>query len=197
MNDAGEFTSEAGPDLEGLSVLGEGNLKCIEKLKASGALVKVHPTRHTHTHSARLTHSPECIQNASDCTLLTVLRVHCELQVEDYVHKYPYDWRSKKPTIFRATSQWFASVDGFRADALSAIDSVKWMPEIGRNRITAMTQSRSDWCISRQRTWGVPIPVFYHKVRSPPSMPFHALPRPCLTLPIFSITPGHCGGVAE
>lgn len=87
------------------------------------------------------------------------------LHHEAYYHSYPHCWRHKTPIIFRATPQWFISMDqaGLRAQALAEIKQVQWVPEWGQNRIEAMVENRPDWCISRQRTWGVPLALFVHK----------------------------------
>ena len=94
--------------------------------------------------------------------MVELLRDHGALLGEQvYRHSYPHCWRSKTPVVFRAVEQFFIRVDALRGRALKAIEEVKWLPPWGRNRIYGTVESRPDWCISRQRSWGVPLPIFY------------------------------------
>ncbi|XP_071376206.1 isoleucine--tRNA ligase, mitochondrial isoform X3 [Centroberyx affinis] len=119
----GKFTELAGPELQNLSVMGEGADKVISMLKACGALVKE----------------------------------------EQCVHSYPYDWRTKQPVVIRPSKQWFINTASLKDKAKEVLQKVRVLPESARGSLLVMLDRRTYWCISRQRSWGVPIPVFYHK----------------------------------
>lgn len=101
------------------------------------------------------------ISKANDYVIPVLEECGALLAKEDIVHSYPHCWRCKHPIIFRATEQWFCSVDAIKEDAVKSCDGISWKPDWGKERMTSMITERSDWCISRQRKWGVPIPIFY------------------------------------
>lgn len=106
-------------------------------------------------------------EEANEKVLEMLSKVNALLKDSPIVHSYPHDWRTKKPLIFRATPQWFCSIEPIREQLLEEIKKVEWTPAWGEVRISNMIKDRGDWCISRQRAWGVPLPIFYAEDDTP------------------------------
>lgn len=107
------------------------------------------------------------VDDCNDEVIKALAEQNALLKVQTIKHSYPHDWRTKKPVIFRATPQWFASIEDLKEEILEAIQEVKWYPSWGDIRLGNMIKDRGSWCISRQRTWGVPIPAFYTEKGTP------------------------------
>ncbi len=106
-------------------------------------------------------------EKANDMVIDSLSKKGYMLKEQDLVHSYPHDWRTHKPVIFRATPQWFCSISPIREDLLKEIKSISWIPSWGEEKMRNMIKDRADWCISRQRVWGVPLPIIYNEDGSP------------------------------
>ncbi|XP_018427666.1 PREDICTED: isoleucine--tRNA ligase, mitochondrial isoform X1 [Nanorana parkeri] len=115
------------------------------------------------------------LEDGNEAVIQMLLGSKNLLKEESFVHSYPYDWRTKKPVIFRASKQWFVSTANIKDKAQEVLKKVKFVPASATNRMLKMLEDRTYWCISRQRSWGVPIPVFYHKETREPLINRHSI----------------------